>query len=334
MKWYATSGKSKREYLLISTAIYFIIISIDWVRDYAMYDGLGTVGKITPFLVIITSVGWSVFHNATLVDRFLIKEKYLMYVIIAIPCFVFFVVAHQAFFNAHKIPHSTLWSSFTFLIHTFLSTALYLSVVYMKEGPRFYKLLALNRETELQQLKNQLNPHFLFNALNNVYSYNLENDKKGNDLILKLSQLMRYVVESSKKERVVLQEELDFLSNYIAFEKERLGYRCEITVPREIENDNFEVPPLLFFPLVENALKYGASTNESSTISISVEQKGNVLSVVVRNSMTAKNNTPMNSTHTGINNVKRRLELLFPDAHELIITNGKKQFEAILKISL
>jgi len=223
-------------------------------------------------------------------------------------------------------------ASLTIFIHTAMCTALYLSISYIDQKRDFYKQSLLSREIELNLLKAQLNPHFLFNALNNIYSYNLENDKKGNDLILKLSQLMRYIVEVNNKSYVTLNEEIQFISNYVDLEKERLGYRCDIEFKIACTDKDVRMAPLLFFPLIENAFKHGTATNKKTRIEISLTQSNGSLDVIITNSLPDKINS--HSTQVGITNVKRRLELLHSGKHSLQLEEGDGSFNARLNLHL
>ena len=98
---------------------------------------------------------------------------------------------------------------------------------------------------EIQQLKSQLNPHFLFNALNNIYSYTLHSNKFGNELILKLSELMRFILASAERNKINVEEEIKFIENYIAFEKERLGNRCDIKYDKKINYKERKIAQLM-----------------------------------------------------------------------------------------
>lgn len=184
---------------------------------------------------------------------------------------------------------------------------------------------------ELKQLKSQLNPHFLFNSLNNIYSYNLENSKQGNDLILKLSNLMRFMVETSDKDTIPLSDEIEFIDNYITFEKERLGQRCDIVFDRKIDQLNLSIPPLMMFPFIENAFKHGTATLKKSRIEIFlVIHEGN-LELGVRNSI---QHNEVISTKTGLSNIQKRLELLFPERYLLDVKKDSETFMISLNITL
>lgn len=263
---------------------------------------------------------WVVFHNVILLDFLYFKAKPLFYgASITLGFMAFALVAHlleryslYSFFTA-------LRGFFSFAINTVFGATIYITFKYFKANETILKLNLLKKEVEVNQLKSQLNPHFLFNALNNIYSYNLENNSHGNELILKLSLLMRYMVESLGKKTVSLAEEIDFINHYIDFEKERLGYRCDVNFKTSIQDKDINIEPLLFFPLIENSFKYGASSNEDSRINIEIRSDSNGLFIVISNSVVKTGS--QKSLSLGLENVKRRLELLYPARHTLTIAS-------------
>ncbi|MBN8699626.1 MAG: histidine kinase [Chitinophagales bacterium] len=210
-----------------------------------------------------------------------------------------------------------------FIITLSLGTAIFFTTRYLLERRNFYESAILKREMELQQLRSQLNPHFLFNALNNIYSYTLYNNKFGNELILKLSELMRFILDSAKFDSIPLSKEIGFIENYIAFENERLSNRCQINYSKNILFENREITPLILFPFIENAFKYGADTIQNTTVVIQLYDTKDELKLIVKNNIVKKTNP---STKTGLANAKRRLELLYPDKHKLRIQSSNDEY--------
>ena len=192
----------------------------------------------------------------------------------------------------------------------------------------------LQKEMELNYLKAQVNPHFLFNSLNSIYSLSREQSLETPDLVMQLSELMRYQLESSKKETVLLKEELEFIENYLLLEEKRLSKRCTVEFLIEGDLSRLKISPMLLIPFVENAIKHGAqSTNEQSTIDISVSIKSSTLHFCVINSkptmVSASKRKGM-----GLENVRRRLNLLYPNSHLLEIDDKEKVYHVNLSIDL
>lgn len=208
------------------------------------------------------------------------------------------------------------------IIYIYISLGVYLAFKYFKERTLILQAENMQKELELKQLNEQLNPHFLFNALNNIYSHLLHESDNGKELILKLSELMRYVLDSSKKLTVSLADEIRFIENYIAFEKERLGGRCNVDCRIEVTSTRFNIVPLILFNFIENAFKHGTTSIKRSDISISIRADDSSLNLFIENTIF---NYQHQSTNTGLDNAKRRLELLYPEKYKLDIIedNGK-----------
>ncbi|MEO5685659.1 MAG: histidine kinase [Chitinophagaceae bacterium] len=186
---------------------------------------------------------------------------------------------------------------------------------------------------ELQLLKAQVHPHFLFNTLNNIYSFSLEGSPKTPDLILKLSSLLSYMLYDCKAEEVRLEKEVEIMKNYIDLEKERYGDKIEISWNVEGDiRDNF-ISPLLMLPFLENAFKHGASEQiEKPWMGVDISAANNILKFKITNS---KNEYIPQSHHgIGIGNVKKRLELLHPGKYELKINDEGDFFAVSLMVKL
>lgn len=272
---------------------------------------------------------WVVFHNRILVQKFLLKKKIIFYILsIPLVFLIWYPVAMVASRNA-DLPVDPVNELFIYIIFTTLGVSIFLSTKYLLEQKKFYQTSLLKREMEIQQLKSQLNPHFLFNALNNIYSYTLHSNKFGNELILKLSELMRFILDSAERNKITIEEEIKFVENYIAFEKERLGDRCDIKYDKKINYKERKIAPLILFPFIENAFKYGSNTIEKTNIEILIVDNPDNLRLVVKNSIINKD-AP--STKKGLPNATRRLELLYPGAHDLLISQEGNMFVVELNL--
>ncbi|MEO6611068.1 MAG: histidine kinase [Chitinophagaceae bacterium] len=186
---------------------------------------------------------------------------------------------------------------------------------------------------ELQLLKAQVHPHFLFNTLNNIYSFSLENSPKTPGLILKLSSLLSYMLYDCKAEEVRLEKEIEIMKNYIDLEKERYGNKIEISWEIEGEVKDKNIAPLLLLPFLENAFKHGTSEQlEKPWLSVDISVKGNTVKCKIVNS---KNEfVPVSQNGIGIENVKKRLAFIYPGKHELKISEENNFFVVSLLIVL
>jgi len=213
-----------------------------------------------------------------------------------------------------------------------LGFGIYFSYKHFKTKHDELSLKYLARTVELQQLQLQLSPHFLFNALNNIYSYSIDSNNKSSELILKLSELMRMVLENSRKEKILLQSEIDFASCYIAFEKERVGKRCTINFSHQVYSESAEIAPFILFTFIENAFKHGTDTIKDSKIDIAITSDEKQITLVVRNTLTK--NHSIDSTKMGLSNVIRRLGLIYPNKHRIDFTITEGYYEVYLNFDL
>lgn len=204
---------------------------------------------------------------------------------------------------------------------------------YREQKRKTSKTLLFN-EVQLNALKGQLNPHFLFNTFNTLYGISLQYPERTPDMIMQVSQLMRYQVENSSKEFVSIEDEIAFLSSYIQLEKERVGYRCDIQYSYDFdESQNYKIAPMLLISFIENSFKHGACTIENCFVSIKIEVKENRLFMNVSNSIPKKKKAVV-STKIGLKNTKERLQIIYPEKHKLEIIATEDSFNINLEIEL
>ncbi|MCE2616605.1 MAG: sensor histidine kinase [Phocaeicola sp.] len=179
-----------------------------------------------------------------------------------------------------------------------------------------------NTEAELLWLKNQLNPHFLFNTLNNISGLIQIDPDAAQDSIAKLSDLLRYTLYESNQDFVPVAGEIEFMENYIDLMKLRCGSNTTVTTDFDIRNGSIKIAPLLFISLIENAFKHGVSNSKPSVIRMEMHTDGNQLFFLCENSNYPKDDKNRSGSGIGLDNLKRRLELLY---------KGKYTFEKILE---
>ncbi len=223
--------------------------------------------------------------------------------------------------------------SFSVLLIFAVSTSASLAVHY-------YKQEKLQKETqkekltgELQFLKSQINPHFLFNVLNNMYSLSLKKSDLLPDVILKLSGMMRYMLYESEDKLVLLTSEITYLDNYIDLQKLRLLNNVDISVMKEGNFDNKYISPMLLIPFVENIFKHGITHDTSSYIFIYIKLDGDTLIFKTDNPFTGQK-AKDKASGIGIQNVRRRLELIYPQRHSLQteVLNGRYIATLVLQL--
>jgi two-component system, LytTR family, sensor kinase len=189
--------------------------------------------------------------------------------------------------------------------------------------------------SELAFLKNQISPHFFFNTLNNIYSLISINAEDSQKAVLKLSKMMRYLLYESEHGDTKLGSELEFMTNYIDLMKLRMSDKVKLSVDFPESYEDISIPPLLFIPFIENAFKHGLSFRENSFIGIKMTCTGNEILFSCVNSIAIRGNGSVEETSgIGLENVTKRLELLFPGSYDLKFTKKGETFEVLLKIEL
>ena len=187
---------------------------------------------------------------------------------------------------------------------------------------------------ELELLKSQVQPHFIFNTLNSIYAEAFKKSPETAEQIIKLSNLIEYTLYDSKKEKVGLEDELKYIRNYVDLQKIRIGEKVDISLNIYDNISNILIPPLLLLPIVENCFKHGVNNSiEPSWLRIDISANGNVLIVKAENSV-----EPDTKSHNlqngglGLKNVERRLELLYPDKHDFKTYSEANSFLVVLKL--
>jgi hypothetical protein len=189
--------------------------------------------------------------------------------------------------------------------------------------------------SELAFLKNQISPHFFFNTLNNIYSLISINAEDSQKAVLRLSKLMRYLLYDSEHGNTKLSNEIDFMNNYIDLMKLRMNNKISLTVSFPEKYDDINIPPLIFIPFIENAFKHGISYREMSFIDIGMTSSKESISFRCSNSVVRKSEeSETGHSGIGLENVTKRLNLLFPGKHELKINKSEKEFEVLLIINI
>ena len=182
-------------------------------------------------------------------------------------------------------------------------------------------------------LQNQINPHFFFNTLNNLYALSLEKSDQTPAVILKLSEMMRYTIYDCKEETVAIISEVAYLENFIALQEMRHHNRGQISFEKEITNDRLQIAPMILIVFLENAFKHGFDLFEKGAfLKINLTVKENMLHFFIENNFNEVDEK--NEIGIGLENVKRRLSLIYPNTHELQITKEETIFRVDLKLEL
>lgn len=187
------------------------------------------------------------------------------------------------------------------------------------------------KEQELNYLKMQIHPHFLFNTLNTIYGFSLKKADETPEMILKLSNLLDYLLYQVDKPFVLLQDEIDHINDYIALEKMRFNDTLNISFIANTTSKDLKIAPMLLLPFVENSFKHGAIKNGNLNVKIDLKCENQTIWFYIENSNTK---TEASQKGIGLDNIKKRLDLLYNDNYELNVETKKEMFKVALKLNL
>jgi len=221
----------------------------------------------------------------------------------------------------------------------FISSLYSLALEFIQRDRQEIKLKAANLKNELKLLRHQINPHFLFNAMNNLYAIVQLKPEKAGEFVLKLSDMLRYVTYDCQNDKVSISKEINYLNNYVYFQKWRDQNFQDIHLDMDSSLYNLEIEPMLLIPFVENAFKhsYNQDTNCKRWVKISLHNEHNTLVFEVHNSISQCNTqeeVPDEYMGIGIDNVQKRLDLLYQDKYQLQIEKDTRSFLIKLMIQL
>ena len=219
--------------------------------------------------------------------------------------------------------------AFPFLIAFFVFTWIFNQI----RGIRQLKNESAN--AELMLLKSQVNPHFFFNTLNNLYGLTVEKSDKAPEVVLKISDMMRYTIYEGKKDKVKLEDELEYLQNFIELHRMRYHKKVDIHFHHQLMAEGYEVTPLLFIILLENAFKHGVK-EEIGEAKLNILLQGTVDEIVfeIQNSKPVhlQKAKPVNKVAIGLANIRQQLDLLYPQAYDLSIQDNAATYTVCLKL--
>ena len=296
-----------------------------------------------------------------LIPKFFMRKKYFLYIISVVGCFVGLHLFYEFIFpfiiDIYFPPgiEGRRWMNenrpgrgqgfrnparrFRIVAFTqtlaiyFLSTAFKTSQIALKREKEASELKSENLNSELKFLRSQINPHFLFNALNNIYSLSIVKSDKTPDIILKLSDMLRYIIYDCNAERVPLEKEINYINNYIDLQRLKDDDITNIKMDVQGVDPSTSIAPMIFIPFIENSFKHSKIEDlENGWIKIKIVNKTEQLTFEISNSLSKSEFTKDKIGGVGIENVKRRLELLYPKKHELNISQADSTFLVKLKL--
>lgn len=323
---------------IASWAVVFIMPALIFISEgnqrfeEALYRSLASL----PFLMLLFYLCYF-----WLIDRLWFKKQYIFFILVAVTlilCVSYSKYELFSYFDLHKGKrHMPPFHAFVYF--DFLSNLL--PVVFamaIRYAQRNFSLEIAQKEAQahklqadLTQLRYQLQPHFFFNALNNIYSLIEFDPQKAQQSVHSLSKLMRHFMQNSDQKQISLAEEVDFLQQYISLMQLRLTDKTTVQVDFPKQVPQLTIAPLLFISLVENAFKHGVSATTTTTLSFSLRVEGNTIIFKSENTKIPTQES-LYSSGIGIDNLKKRLTLLYPERHQYTIEEKEGKYIAQLTI--
>lgn len=277
--------------------------------------------------------------------RYLLKKRYLAYFMAVIFSVLGYLVVQSLFdyylygyvvgpLRDSRLLGSLSYNFFSTLWYLGLMLALKLSLDWYGQQRIIQKITVEKLNAEVDFLRAQINPHFLFNILNNLYALTLKKSDLAPDVVLKLADMMEYMLYDSTDEKVLLEKEVTYLQNYFELEQLRFNGASAMRLNVNAAFNGQEIAPLLLLPLVENASKHGLGTqNENGWLTVNISLQQSTLTVVVENAKPLAVRCK-NKGGIGLGNLRKRLALLYPSRHHLELEDKKDSFIARLVIQL
>lgn len=333
---------------------FFIYEGVIW----AMVDGEFSRRMITAGIELPVKIAATYFTLYVLIDKLLIRRKYLLFVTVLLLSIVCFGVANRilAYYVIYPMYYPEALAIGLFFPPKILISIFYIySVVAIVASFHLIKIWVRHQQAtqllqqqaqqfqneklaaEIKLLKSQINPHFLFNTLNNLYVLTLNNSEKSPEMVYKLSELMSYMLYESNKATVPLRREIQYIENYITLEKLRYAERLDISVNIYDSIEEINIAPLLILPFVENSFKHAISNQiVKGWIRVDISVQNQLLTIKVENSKSEPDERqPLRSSSgIGLQNLRKRLQLIYPDKHSLRIFDEEDTYLSVLKLTL
>ncbi|SDL26505.1 sensor histidine kinase [Kriegella aquimaris] len=337
--------KNKKIIFFSHALIWFVLFSLPYILSYGQEQEINRI--IAHFWIPLFFYAIIFYLNYfVLIDRYFFTKKTLEFIIINVVIIAFFLLAKEQiennfFQDLTRKPQDSERSGPPLKMIIYVQMLSYMApllfAIAIKTTKRWAKTEAERKEatnvklqSELQHLRYQLQPHFFFNSLNNIYSLVDISPEKAKTTIHSLSKLMRYLLYETKTELVPLSKEIDFMEKYIDLMKLRLSEKTKIEAIFPLGETNIKIAPLLFISLIENAFKHGVSANSESLISLEMTCQEKTVIFNIENYNFPKENDDKSGSGIGLENLEKRLQLLYPNKH----TFQKQLKEGIYSIHL
>ncbi len=330
--------------------LYYLLHAFFWVGFAALFFTF-TLNRLTfrqavivLFVSIVSQFSLSLITSLYLIPKFFYKKRYVEYALsiltgISVVVFIRYMVNENTILLSGQFPELKVSKSLLFIIVTtvvvfLITVGFHFFKEWFEERQKQDEIIHQQLDTELKLLKAQINPHFLFNALNNVYSLTQVEPEKAGEMVLKLSEVLRYMLYDSEKDKICLEKEISNINSLIELHQIQYDHKAKINFTITGNVRDKLIHPMLLFPFFENAFKHGNLFQpQTSFIHSNLEIKENELCFYIENTYT-ENLSKDKAGGLGIENVQKRLQLFYPEQYQLNITTSEHIFKVELNIDL
>lgn len=350
-------AKDLRKYIgwhIIGVVAFLMLPIVLYPHPPEIKNYIFTAPTIRDFIANILMVTFFYINYYFLIPRLFEKKKYLLYALIILFSFALIIVLPSMLTGMipwveqfkpgpfgpklppNREPKGNDWNFMSIINnHVLLYLSVVLLSILLRIRERLFATEKSKADAELNSLKSQVNPHFLFNTLNSIYGMAvLDKSTKTAESIIKLSGLMRYVVTESESEFVPLEKELEYIENYISLQQLRMDSSVGFRYYNLTDPEDKVIAPLILIPFIENAFKHGVNPDENSEILIRIETIGNTLLLLVENLKVNQQLAHHEKSGHGIENVKSRLSHLYPNRNSLTLSENESRYKVQLRLEL
>ncbi len=327
--------------------LFWLLSWIVFANTFKVSANLQRIDLIYSALFHISIIEAVILNLWILIPQLLNKKKYVLYFLglslvilvgIQLNNFTFNYLTDRILNNYYFISYYNFFDLLKFfLVYLSITTLLKLSKSWFKMQELNSKLLLIEQEhikSELKALKSQINPHFLFNSLNLLYALAIKNSNHTPDAIIQLSDILRYVTYETKQEKITLKNEIKLINNYLDLQKLRVEKDIQIKFTSKVENPDFLIPPMLYLPLIENSFKHGIGRSINNTfVNIKLIGKLNSVRFEIENNLPGDLKEQVQDEEgIGLENIRKRLALVYPEKHTFEVKEESDRFKVILSI--
>ncbi|SFD57710.1 GHKL domain-containing protein [Chitinophaga sp. CF118] len=340
--WYSR----KWAQVFLHTVIWITLFSLPYLLRPSEHRGPQTDEdeKVMHIHFIMNAIFLTIFfylNAGVLIPKLIYRKKYLEFTTVILVLFAALVASRWVFteffmpFKDFELKPTIMFSFFPLTFMLACSTAWRMIRDKMNSDKLASERENENLKTELSLLRSQVSPHFMFNVLNNMVALARKQSDQLEPSLINLSSLMRYMLYETDEDKVPLDKEIDYLQSYIDLQQQRFGTKVQVNVSMQLPESAYDIEPMLLIPFVENAFKHGTGLIQDARIDIELRAKQGLLQFSVMNKYNAEYEEVKDKTSgIGLTNVKRRLNLLYKDNYQLLISKKEGWFVVSLQLHL